>query len=85
MDISLLEWSGARVAAQPGPVPWACTLHRPATSVLVSRTPAREHRTPVCTTQTPDCGQGLPSKHVGSLGWGPDPSEYGPGRYKVPG
>jgi hypothetical protein len=37
MDIGLLGWSGARVAAQPGPVPWACTLHRPATSVLVSR------------------------------------------------
>jgi hypothetical protein len=38
MDISLLGWSGARVAAQPGPVPWACTLHHPATSALVSRT-----------------------------------------------
>jgi hypothetical protein len=37
MDISPLGWSGARVAAQPGPVPWAYTLHRPATSVLVSR------------------------------------------------
>jgi hypothetical protein len=30
---------------------------------------------PVCTTRTPDYGPGLPSKHVGSLGWGPDPSE----------
>jgi hypothetical protein len=38
MDISLLGWTGARAAAQPGPVPWACTLHRLATSVLVSRT-----------------------------------------------
>jgi hypothetical protein len=38
MDISLLGWSGARAATQPGPVLWACTLHRPATSVLVSIT-----------------------------------------------
>jgi hypothetical protein len=38
MDISLLGWFGARAAAQLGPVLWACTLHRPATSVLVSRT-----------------------------------------------
>jgi hypothetical protein len=38
MGISLLGWSEARAAAQPGPVPWAYTLHRPATYVLVSRT-----------------------------------------------
>jgi hypothetical protein len=25
--------------------------------------------------QTPDYGPGPPSKHAGSLGWGPDPSE----------
>jgi hypothetical protein len=28
----------SRVAAQPGPVPWACTLHHSVTGVLVSRT-----------------------------------------------
>jgi hypothetical protein len=28
----------SRVAAQPGPVPWACTLHHPAACVLVPRT-----------------------------------------------
>jgi hypothetical protein len=27
-----------RVAAQPGPVPWAYTFHRPAVGVLVPRT-----------------------------------------------
>jgi hypothetical protein len=40
-----------------------------------SQTSARERRTPVRTTQTPDCGPGLPSKRARSLGWGPDPSE----------
>jgi hypothetical protein len=44
-----------------------------------SRTSAKERRTPVRITWTPDCGSGLPSKRVGSLGWGPDPSEQGPG------
>jgi hypothetical protein len=29
------RWSGNHVAAQPGPVPWACILHRPAAGVLV--------------------------------------------------
>jgi hypothetical protein len=38
MDISLLGWSEAHAVAQPGPVPWAYTLHRPATIVLASRT-----------------------------------------------
>jgi hypothetical protein len=28
----------SRVAAQSGPVPWACTLHHSVTGVLVSRT-----------------------------------------------
>jgi hypothetical protein len=29
-----------------------------------------------CTHNTnPDYGPGLPSKHAGSIGWGPDPSE----------
>jgi hypothetical protein len=28
----------SRVAAQPGPVPWACTLHHPMAGVLVPRT-----------------------------------------------
>jgi hypothetical protein len=28
----------SRVAAQPGPVPWACTLHHPAAGVLVPST-----------------------------------------------
>jgi hypothetical protein len=37
MDICLLGWSGARVAAQPGPVPWAYTLYHSATNVLVPR------------------------------------------------
>jgi RES domain-containing protein len=35
MDICLLGWSGAREAAQPGPVPWAYTLHHSMTNVLV--------------------------------------------------
>jgi hypothetical protein len=30
---------------------------------------------PVRTTRTLDYDPELPSKHVGSLGWGPDPSE----------
>jgi hypothetical protein len=54
MDISLLGWSGAHAAAQPGPVPWACTLHRPATSVLVSRT-ATQGRTRNLATRTKTC------------------------------
>jgi hypothetical protein len=41
----------------------------------LDRTSTREHRTPVRTTQTPNYGPGLPSKHVGSLGWGTDPSD----------
>jgi hypothetical protein len=41
----------------------------------LDRTSTREHRTPVRITRTPDYGPGLPSKHAGSLGWGPDPSE----------
>jgi hypothetical protein len=28
----------SHVATQPGPVPWACMLHHPVTSVLVPRT-----------------------------------------------
>jgi hypothetical protein len=39
------------------------------------RTSAREHRTPVRTTRTPDYGLGPPCKRTGSLGWGPDPSK----------
>jgi hypothetical protein len=38
-------------------------------------TSTKEHRTLVRTTQTPGYGPGLPSRHVGSLGWGPDPSK----------
>jgi hypothetical protein len=38
-------------------------------------TTTKEHRTPVHTTQTPDYGSGLPSKHVEPLGWGLDPFE----------
>jgi hypothetical protein len=41
----------------------------------LDRTSARKHQTPVRTTQTPDYGSGLPSKHAETLGWGPDPSE----------
>jgi hypothetical protein len=55
MDIGLLGWSGARAAAQPGPVPWACTLHRPAKSVLVSRTATKGVRTRNLATQTKTC------------------------------
>ena len=40
----------------------------------LDRTSARERRTHVRTTRTPDYA-GLPSKHAWSLGWGPDPSE----------
>jgi hypothetical protein len=35
----------SRVAAQPGPVPWACTLHHSVTGVLVSRTTIQGVRT----------------------------------------
>jgi hypothetical protein len=41
----------------------------------LDRTLARRRRTPIRIARTPDYGLGLPSKHVGSLGWGPDPSE----------
>jgi hypothetical protein len=63
MDISLLGWSGARAAAQPGPVPWACTLHRPETSVLVSRTatqggPTRNLATQIETCESRACVKG---------------------------
>jgi hypothetical protein len=34
-----------RVAAQPGPVLWACTLHHPAAGVLVPRTTIQGVRT----------------------------------------
>jgi hypothetical protein len=37
----------------------------------LSRTSAREYRTPVRTSRTPNYGPGLPSKHDGS----PDPSK----------
>jgi hypothetical protein len=30
---------------------------------------------PVRTARTPEYSPGLPSKHAGSLGWGPDPFE----------
>jgi hypothetical protein len=40
----------------------------------LDRTSAREHRTPVRRTQTPDYGLELPSKHAGSLEWDLDPS-----------
>jgi hypothetical protein len=43
-------WS--RVAAQPGPVPWACTLHHPATGVLVPRTTIQGVRTHNLPSQT---------------------------------
>jgi hypothetical protein len=33
------------VAAQPGPVPWACMFHHSVTGVLVSRTTIQEVRT----------------------------------------
>jgi hypothetical protein len=52
MGISLLGWSGARVAAQPGLVPWACMLRHPATSVLVSRTATQGGRTCNLATRT---------------------------------
>jgi hypothetical protein len=40
------------VAAQPGPVPCACTLHHPATGVLVPRTTIQEVRTHNLASQT---------------------------------
>jgi hypothetical protein len=42
----------SRVAAQPGPVPWACTLHHPAAGVLVPRTTIQEVRTHNLASQT---------------------------------
>jgi hypothetical protein len=43
-------WS--RVAAQPGPVPWACTLHHSVTSVLLPRTTVQGVRTHNLASQT---------------------------------
>jgi hypothetical protein len=42
----------SHVAAQPGPVPCACTLHHPATGVLVPRTTIQEVRTHNLASQT---------------------------------
>jgi hypothetical protein len=42
----------SRVAAQPGPVPWACTLHHPAAGVLVPRTTIQGVRTYNLASQT---------------------------------
>jgi hypothetical protein len=42
----------SRVAAQPGPVPWACTLHHPAAGVLVPRTTIQGVRTHNLASQT---------------------------------
>jgi hypothetical protein len=45
----------SRVAAQPGPVLWACTLHHSVTSVLVSRTTVQEVRMHNLASQTRPC------------------------------
>jgi hypothetical protein len=45
----------SRVAAQPGPVPWACTLHHSVTCVLVSRTTIQGVRTHNLASQTRPC------------------------------
>jgi hypothetical protein len=42
----------SRVATQPGPVSWACTLHHSATGVLVSRTTIQGVRTHNLASQT---------------------------------
>jgi hypothetical protein len=42
----------SRVAAQPGPIPWACTLHHPAAGVLVPRTTIQGVRTHNLVSQT---------------------------------
>jgi hypothetical protein len=55
MDTCLLGWSGARVAAQPGSVPWACTLHHSATGVLVPKTTIQGVRTHNLASQTKPC------------------------------
>jgi hypothetical protein len=55
MDTCLLGWSGARVAAQPGSVPWACTLHHSATGALVPRTTIQGVRTHNLASQARPC------------------------------
>jgi hypothetical protein len=45
----------SRVAAQPGPIPWACTLHHSVTGVLVSRTTIQGVRTHNLASQTRPC------------------------------
>jgi hypothetical protein len=42
----------SRVATQPGPVPWACTLHHPAAGVLVPRTTIQGIQTHNLASQT---------------------------------
>jgi hypothetical protein len=42
----------SHVAAQPGPIPWACTLHHSMTGVLVSRTTIQGVRTHNLASQT---------------------------------
>jgi hypothetical protein len=42
----------SHVAAQPGPLPWACTLHHPAAGVLVPRTTIQGVRTHNLASQT---------------------------------
>jgi hypothetical protein len=39
------------------------------------RTPAEEHRTPVCTARAFDYSPGLPRRYAGSLRWAPGSSE----------
>jgi hypothetical protein len=46
----------SRVAAQPGPVPWAYTLHHSVMGVLVSRTTVQGVQTHNLASQTRPCG-----------------------------
>jgi hypothetical protein len=43
------------VATQPGPIPWACTLHHSVTGVLVSRTTVQGVRTHNLASQAKPC------------------------------
>jgi hypothetical protein len=45
----------SHVAAQPGSIPWACTLHHSATGVLVPRTTIQGARTHNLASQTRPC------------------------------
>jgi hypothetical protein len=55
MGTCLLGWSGARAVAQPGPLPWACTLHHSAMGVLVPRTTIQGVWTHNLASQTKPC------------------------------